>query len=267
MLIKEGAMLEKVIDTVSDFALNAGVKILISLIILIVGFKLIKLITKKIKNPKNAKHTDPSVKSFLVSFVNIALKIVLIITVAAYLGVPMASMITVLGSAGVAVGLALQGGLSNIAGGIMILLFRPFSVGDYIDCGSSSGTVNSIGMFHTSLVTGDGVRIIMPNSVLTSSTVVNYSIEKVRRLDLEFRAAYGADADTVKSLLLDTAASSTLILKDPTPKADMLESNFVYTKYRLRVWCDRDNYFDIQPYLVESVKSRFDAAGVSVVSK
>ncbi len=260
-------MLEKIIDAVSDFALNAGVKILISLIILVVGFKLIKWITKKIKNPRNVRHTDPSVKSFLVSFVNIALKIVLIITVAAYLGVPMASMITVLGSAGVAVGLALQGGLSNIAGGIMILVFRPFSVGDYIDCGSSSGTVNSIGIFHTSLVTADGVRIIMPNSVLTSSTVVNYSIEKVRRLDLEFRAAYGADADTVKSLLLDAAVSSTMVLKDPVPQADMLGSNPVFTKYRLRIWCDRDDYFDVQPYLMETVKARFDTAGVNVVSK
>lgn len=259
-------MLEKIIDAVTDFALHAGIKILVSLVVLIVGFKLIKFITKKIKNHKNAKHTDPSVKSFLVSFVNIALKIVLIITVAAYLGVPMASMITVLGSAGVAVGLALQGGLSNIAGGIMILVFRPFSVGDYIDCGQSSGTVNSIGMFHTTLVTADGVRIIMPNSVLTSSTVINYSIEKVRRLDLEFRAAYKADADTVKELLLDAAVSSNMVLHDPAPEAAMLDSNPIFTKYRLRIWCDRDNYFDVQPYLAEAVKSRFDQAGVDVPS-
>ncbi len=257
-------MLEKIIDTVVDFSLNAGLKILISLVVLIVGFKLIKFITQKIKNARNAKHADPSVKSFLVSFINIALKIVLIVTVAAYLGVPMASMITVLGSAGVAIGLALQGGLSNIAGGIMILVFRPFSVGDYIDCDQSSGTVNAIGIFHTTLVTSDGVRIIIPNSVLTSSTVANYSIENVRRLDLEFRAAYQADPDTVKNLLLDAAGSSNMVLQDPAPEAAMLDSNQVYAKYRLRIWCNRDDYYNVQPYLTETIKSRFDEAGVAV---
>ncbi|MBS5724594.1 MAG: mechanosensitive ion channel [Clostridiales bacterium] len=259
-------MLEKIIDTVVNFALNAGVKILISLAFLIVGFKLIKFITQKIKNARNAKHADPSIKSFLVSFINIALKIVLIVTVAGYLGVPMASMITVLGSAGVAIGLALQGGLSNIAGGIMILIFRPFSVGDYIDCGQSSGTVNAIGIFHTTLVTSDGVRIIIPNSVLTSSTVANYSIEKVRRLDLEFRAVYQADPDTVKNLLLDAAGSSNMVLRNPAPEAAMLNSSPAYATYRLRVWCNRDDYSNVQPYLVESVKSRFDTAGVAVSS-
>ncbi len=257
-------MLEQIFESVTNFALSAGVKILISCAILIVGFKLIKFLTRKIKTAQSTKHSDPSVKSFLVSFVNIALKIVLIVTVAAYLGVPMASMITVLGSAGVAVGLALQGGLSNIAGGIMILAFRPFSVGDYIDCGESSGTVHAIGIFHTTLITSDGVRITIPNSVLTSSTVANYSIERVRRLDLEFRAVYSANADTVKGLLLDAAGSSDMVLRDPAPKADMLESNAVFTKYRLRIWCDRDHYYDVQPYLREAVKVRLDQAGAAV---
>lgn len=257
-------MLEQIIESVTNFALSAGVKILISCAILIVGFKLIKFLTRKIKTAQSTKHSDPSVKSFLVSFVNIALKIVLIVTVAAYLGVPMASMITVLGSAGVAVGLALQGGLSNIAGGIMILAFRPFSVGDYIDCGESSGTVHAIGIFHTTLITSDGVRITIPNSVLTSSTVANYSIERVRRLDLEFRAVYSANADTIKGLLLDAADSSDMVLRDPAPKADMLESNAVFTKYRLRIWCDRDHYYDVQPYLREAVKVRLDRAGAAV---
>lgn len=257
-------MLEKIIDSVTSFVLSAGVKILLSVVILIVGFKLIKFLTKKVKTSQSTKHSDPSVKSFLVSFVNIALKIVLIITVAAYLGVPMASMITVLGSAGVAVGLALQGGLSNIAGGIMILVFRPFSVGDYIDCGEGSGTVYAIGIFHTTLVTADGVRITMPNSVLTSSTVANYSIEKTRRLDLEFRAAYHANADTVKAALLEAANSSDMVLQDPAPIADMLESSATFTKYRLRIWCNRDYYYDVQPYLREAVKARLDQAGVEV---
>ncbi|MCI8472587.1 MAG: mechanosensitive ion channel [Clostridiales bacterium] len=257
-------MLEKIIESVTSFALNAGVKILISVAILVVGFKLIKFLTKKIKTAQGTKHSDPSVKSFLVSFVNIALKIVLIVTVAAYLGVPMASMITVLGSAGVAVGLALQGGLSNIAGGIMILAFRPFSVGDYIDCGESSGTVHAIGIFHTTLITSDSVRITIPNSVLTSSTVANYSIEKVRRLDLEFRAAYNANPDIVKNALLNAARSSDMVLRDPSPKADMLESTAVFTKYRLRIWCDRDDYYDVQPYLREAVKMRLDEASAAV---
>lgn len=257
-------MLEKIIESVTGFALNAGVKILISAVILIVGFKLIKFLTQKIKTAQGTKHSDPSVKSFLVSFVNIALKIVLIVTVAAYLGVPMASMITVLGSAGVAVGLALQGGLSNIAGGIMILAFRPFSVGDYIDCGESSGTVHAIGIFHTTLITSDGVRITIPNSVLTSSTVANYSIEKMRRLDLEFHAAYNANPDIVKKALLNAAESSNMVLQDPGPQADMLESTAVFTKYRLRIWCDRDDYYDIQPYLRETVKMRLDEAGAAV---
>ena len=257
-------MFENLLNTLVDLVLNAGIKILIAVLILIVGFRIIKVSEKLITSGKVMAKLDASVKSFLVSFASIALKIILVITVAAYLGVPMTSMVTVLGSAAVAIGLALQGGLSNIAGGIMILVMRPFSVGDYVECAGESGTVTDIGLMHTTLKTPDNVQVVIPNGSITSSTIENYSVEKFRRVDIDFSVAYGSDIDKVKGVMRKVASVTEGVLDDPAIEVYMVEHADSAVKFRLRVWCENANYWNVKFALIENVKRAFDASGIEI---
>lgn len=256
--------LEKFLEKVIDFATHAGIKILISLIVLIVGFKLISFIVKKLKNGKALSHMDPSVRTFMISSINISLKVVLIVTVASYIGVPMTSVITLIGSAGVAIGLALQGGLSNIASGIMILLFRPFSVGDYICVNDYEGNVISIGIFHTTLLTYDNRRVIIPNSVLTANSLINLTAEKVRRVDIDFSASYSDSSDEVRNVVLKTSAKIPEILNDPPIKAVMVSYGDNAVNYRALVWCKTEDYWNVKFALTEEIKKSFDRENIEI---
>ena len=256
--------LEKFLEKVIDFATHAGIKILISLIVLIVGFKLISFIVKKLKNGKALSHMDPSVRTFMISSINISLKVVLIVTVASYIGVPMTSVITLIGSAGVAIGLALQGGLSNIASGIMILLFRPFSVGDYICVNDYEGNVTSIGIFHTTLLTYDNRRVIIPNSVLTANSLINLTAEKVRRVDIDFSASYSDSSDEVRNVVLKTASKIPEILNDPPIKAVMVSYGDNAVNYRTLVWCKTEDYWNVKFALTEEIKKSFDRENIEI---
>lgn len=256
--------LKTLLDKIADFAMSAGVKLVISAVILIVGFKLIGLFVRKMKNRKVTSHTDKTVRSFAVSFANIALKLVLIVTVAAYLGVPMTSVVAVIGSAGVAIGLALQGGLSNIAGGLMIMIFRPFSVGDYIKLSGGEGSVSSIGIYHTVLVTPDCRRVVIPNSALTNDSVTNYSAEPRRRVEIDFGASYEDDIDKVRAAILSAAAADARIFSDPAPRVIVTEHGDSAVKYRIWAWCKTEDYWEVYFDLQESVKREFDREGISI---
>lgn len=257
-------MFENFLNSVVNLLLTAGVKILIAVVILIVGFKLIKFLVKLINNSKLMSKMDASLKSFFANFASVFLKIILVITVAAYLGVPMASMIAVLGTAAAAVGLALQGGLSNIAGGIMILINRPFKVDDYVECGGEGGTVKDIGLMHTTLITPDNVHVVIPNGNIISSTIKNYSVEDTRRVDIDFSVAYGTDVDKVKSVLLKVASVTEGVLTDPAVEVFMVEHAESSVKFRLRAWCNNADYWNVKFELTENVKRIFDASGIEI---
>lgn len=253
-----------VLEKIVNFTLNTGIKLLIAVIILIVGFKLIGWLMKRMKKSRLLRHAEGSVRSFFISFSNIALKTILVITVAAYLGVPMTSIITLIGSAGVAIGLALQGGLANIAGGLMILIFHPFRTDDFISVGGYDGTVHSVGIFHTTLITPDQRRVVIPNSVLTGQSLTNYSTEPTRRIDMDFTASYNDDVDKVKSVLLSTAAAIPEILADPAAETMLQEHGDSAIVYRLRVWCKREDYWAVYYALQECVLKAFQREGISV---
>lgn len=258
---------EETLTSILKFLTSAGIKLIVSAAILIIGFKLVNLLVKKMKKGKLFKKIDGSVKSFITSFSSIALKAVLLITVAAYLGVPMSSMVALVASAGVAIGLALQGGLSNIASGIMIIIFRPFSVGDFIENAGQSGTVDSIGIFHTTLATPDNKKVVIPNSVLTSQTLVNYSAEKTRRVDLDYTAAYECDIEKVKAIIMDTAKAipEAMKLNDKTPIEVMVVSHDASAiRYRIRIWCYAEDYWTIAFAMNENVKKAFDEKGIEI---
>ncbi|MBR3844867.1 MAG: mechanosensitive ion channel, partial [Clostridia bacterium] len=173
-----------------ELATTWGIKLLGAIIILLVGIKCTTWFTKWLRNSPKLNKWDDSFRSFLVSFTKIVLYVVLVVTVAMILGVPATSFITVLASCGVAIGLALQGSLSNFAGGLMILFFKPFKVGDYIEASGETGTVVEISVVYTELLTLDNKRITLPNGSLTNSVIKNYSSEELRRVDLTFNAAY-----------------------------------------------------------------------------
>ena len=170
-ILKEDGLLNKIVT----LAVDSGIKLLAAILILWIGLKLIKFLIKALKKGKLFSKMEKSLQSFLVSFLSVALKCILFISLASFLGIPMTSLITVLGSAAVAIGLALQGGLSNLAGGVMILFFKPFKIGDYVDTHADSGTVMDISLFYTTLQTVDNRVILLPNGSLVNNPIINYS--------------------------------------------------------------------------------------------
>ena len=253
-----------IINFIVELATSLGLKILISILIPVVGLFLIKWIKKFLKYSAKLNKIDEGIRSFLASFSTIALYALLFITIAMILGVPVTSFITVLASCGVAIGLALQGALSNFAGGIMILLFKPFKVGDYIEAAGESGTVAEVSVVYTVLMTPDNKRITIPNGSLTNSVIENYSAEKLRRVDLTFSTAYSCDIELVRGIIYKVASSHPMALKDPEPFVRLSKHNESSLDYSVRIWCDGANYWDVYFDVIEGVKRAFDENGIEI---
>lgn len=251
--------MEKVIDKLLNLGVDVGLKLLYAFVILIIGLKLIKWFIKLLQKSRLFKKVDKSLASFILSFIKILLYIVLFMTVASILGVPLTSFITILGSAGVAIGLALQGGLSNIAGGIIILLFKPFQVGDFIDTHADSGTVKSINLFYTVLGTIDNRIISIPNGNLANQPTVNYSVNEIRRLDLDFSLSYNNDFATVKKELEKLIVDPRVIIEEGKEPfvgiTNYQDSNITYT---VRVWVKNSDFWNLKVYLLEELKKKLE---------
>lgn len=257
-------MSEKTIEALFEFLKITGLKIIAVILLLTIGFKLIKLLVRGLKNGKGFCHLDEGVQSFTLGFVSIGLKIIVIITAAGILGLPMTSFITVLGPAGIAIGLALQGSLSNIAGGIIILAFKPFKTGDFISVSDVQGTVREIGIFYTKLRTPDNKTVVMPNGTISAQTLTNISENNIRRIDMTFTAGYECDTKKVKSVLLETAKKHPLVLNEPEPFAGVSSHGENAVKYVLWAWCKCEDYLTALYDLEESVKDEFDKNGISI---
>lgn len=257
-------IIQKLTEKGFEFLTSWGIKLLIAIFIFILGAKLIKMFGKWLRTSKKLDKVDDSLRSFLHSFGTILLYFVLIIIVASILGVPATSFITILASCGVAIGLALQGALSNFAGGLMILFFKPFKVGDYIEASGESGTVVEISVVYTEILTPDNKRITIPNGTLTNSVVKNYSAENLRRVDLNFTTAYDCDVKKVKSVIREVVEAHPLALKDPEPFVRVSEHSDSALTYTLRVWCKNEDYWDLHFDLMENVKEAFDKNNVTI---
>lgn len=255
---------QSIYKTLLEFATSFGIKLLGAIIVLVVGIKCTSWLSKWIRrSPKLAK-LDVSLRSFLASFVKIVMYIVLVITVAMILGVPATSFITILASCGVAVGLALQGSLSNFAGGLMILFFKPFKVGDYIEAAGESGTVAEISVVYTELLTVDNRRITVPNGTLTNSVIKNYSSEELRRVDLAFNVAYDSNDAKVKNIINDIIEAHPKALKDPEPFVRITAQSDNALVYTVRVWCKNADYWAVHFDVLEGVKAAFDQNGITI---
>ncbi len=263
-LTETNEYLRNLINLLQEFAVTYGGKLIGAIIILIIGFKLTSILTKKLISAKAFGRMDVSTKGFIGSILGVALKVLIGITALAVLGVPMTSMIAVIGSCGLAIGLALQGSLSNIAGGFIILVFKPFSVGDFITAGDVVGTVEDISIFHTKVLTVDNRRIIVPNSTISNATLTNVSALKERRVDLTFTAAYKEDIKKVENTLLKVCDAHALVLKDPAPFARLSAHKDSALEYTVRVWCKSENYWTVYFDLISDVKYAFDKEGISI---
>lgn len=255
---------EKVLEFLFHLIASLGTKILAALVVLFAGTKLIKFIKKWIKTSNKLEKVDLGVRAFLSSFLGVTLYIILFISIAMILGIPTTSFVTVLASCGVAIGLALQGALGNLAGGIMILIFKPFKVGDYITTDTTSGTVSSITIMYTVLATPDNKVITIPNGTLTNSVIENYSAVENRRVDIVFSAGYDCDVDEVKNILLSVAAGHEKVLQDPKPFARLTNHGNSSLEYTVRAWCKASDYWDVKFDLIETVKKEFDKNGISI---
>ena len=249
-------------DKIKDMLAGAGGNIVLAIVVAIVGYLLIKYVMKLLNKVKGFEKLDATVARFVKSFIKWLLYIMLIIAVINILGVPMAQVIAVLASAGVAIGLALQGALSNLAGGILLLIVRPFNVGDYVDAAGASGVVQSINLFYTVLLTVDNKRVTVPNGNLMNANVVDYSAESLRRVDLEFSCGKGEKPAEIQQCILDTVAARPLALKDPAPFARISGGTNEAMIFTVRVWCKTEDYWDLYFDLNQSIVEAFAAKGV-----
>ncbi len=254
----------KIIDDIVEFATTTGFKLIAAIIIVIVGMKAIKWLKKWIKTSPKLDKIDSSLRSFAMSFLSVVLYALLFVTVLMILGVPATSFVAVLTTCAAAIGLALQGSLSNFAGGIMILLFKPFKVGDYIEAAGESGVVSEISVVYTELLTPDNKRITIPNGTLTNSVIENYSSEDLRRVDLTFKTSYDCDVEKVKSIIAKVIKNHPKVMENPEPFVRLSEHGDNALTYAARVWCKNADYWDVNFDILESVKKAFDENDITI---
>ena len=236
----------------------------IAMVILTIGFKIVGLIEKSLRKEHKFSKLDPTAKTFLVSFFVIVLKILVCVIALQVVGVATSSIITVVGSCAVAIGLALQGGLSNIAGGIMILIFRPFKVGDYISNGTNEGTVKSITIFYTTIVMPDNKIVQFPNGALSNNTVVNYNANKIRRIDLEIAVSYKSSIKEVKKVINDVIKKHEKVLDDERNLVRLLRHGESSLVYAVKVWVNATDYWDVYYDLMEQIKDALDKNNIEI---
>lgn len=254
---------EKLLNSLIEQGSTLGIAIIKALVILLVGKLIINLINKLVRKLLCKKSIDPSVRSFIGSMVNVTLIILLIISVIGALGIQTTSFAALLASVGVAIGMALSGNLSNFAGGVIILLFKPFKVGDFITAQGVSGTVQEIQIFHTILTTTDNVRLYIPNGSLSSGVVTNYNIEK-RRAEWIFSVEYGEDYERVKAVIEGVLAKETRLLKDVAPFIALKELGDNSVNIMVRAWVKASDYWDVYFDTNKKMYETFNAEEISI---
>ena len=262
-VVETGTKLSRVLDSLVEQGAALGWTLIKALLVFIVGHFLISMINKLVQRVLLKRNIDPSIKTFVGSLIHIILMILLIVSVVGALGVQTASFAALLASAGVAIGMALSGNLSNFAGGLIILIFKPYKVGDFIEAQNLSGTVREIQIFHTVLTTTDNKVIYIPNGSLSSSAVINYSYQQVRRIDWTFGVEYGTDYAKVKGVLEEILAKDERILQEPAaPFIAMSQLADSSVNYVVRVWVNSPDYWNVYYDITRIVYERFNAEGI-----
>ncbi|MDD3851193.1 MAG: mechanosensitive ion channel [Firmicutes bacterium] len=251
-------------ENLLSLALPVIKSIVFAIVVLIVGLLFIRWVTKKVDRIIDKKELDATLKPFIKSVISVVLKALLVVAIISILGIETTSFVALFGAAGLAVGLAFQGSLSNFAGGVLILVTKPFKVGDYIEANGHSGTVEAIQILYTDLVTVDNKVIRIPNGSLSNASITNYSEKDTRRVDFQFGAGYEADPAKVVRVLTDIVANHPQALKEPEPFVRMSEHGDSAVIYTVRVWVKAADYWTVHFDVIEKVKQRFDEEGLSI---
>lgn len=254
---------QKIIDTIVDWATNTGIKIVIALVVLFISFRLITWLTRRIeKRLINKKKLDRTLISTLFYILRIVLKIVVLTCLIGYLGIDTSGLAALIAALGVGVGLAVNGALGNLAGGVLILITRPFKIDDYIEAGGYAGTVEDIRIVYTKLRTPDNKVIYAANGALSTSTIVNYSEKDLRRVDLNFTIEKKEDYKKAEEVILKVANSHEKVLKDPEAMSRILEHTANGTTLVVRAWVNNADYWDVFFDLQENIKKGLDENGI-----
>lgn len=256
---------DKVLETLWNWTKTTGVKILIAIVVLIVSFFIIKVVTNRIKKrmQKNKK-VDKTISKTLLRCGNILAKILVIVALVSYLGIDTSGVTALITSLGVCVGLAVNGALSNLAGGFLILITRPFKIDDFIEAEGYSGTVIDIRITDTKIRTPDNKIVYLPNGKLSAAEIVNYSEEATRRVDITFGISYDNDFEKAKSILMDLSNQHAKVLKDPAPSVRMSEQGDSSINLTLKVWVLNGDYWDVKFDLLEAAKKAFDENHIEI---
>ena len=241
-----------------------GIKVLAAIVIFIVGRWVAKAIRGLVKRMMRKAQMDETLLKFVGNLVYIALLAFIIIAALSQLGIQTTSFIAVLGAAGLAVGLALQGSLANFAAGFLMIVFRPFRVGDYIEGAGVAGTVEEIQIFTTTLVTPDNKTVIIPNASLTGDNIVNWTLKGTRRVDMVMGIGYDDDIDKAKQIMADILTQDERILKDPAPQIAMIELADSSVNFVVRPWAKASDYWGVYMSTTEKIKKAFDANGINI---
>ena len=253
-----------VINFLSHQALDFVQKLFICIIIYIVGKKLIQFLNKALEKLMNSRKLDASVISFLTSLINILLTVVLLITIINILGINNSSFLALFASFGIAMGMALSGTMQNFAGGVMILLFRPYKIGDYILAQGQEGTVKSIQIFSTVIITSDNRTVFVPNGGLSNNIIVNYHNQHTRRVEWSIGVEYGTDYDKAKSVIQSIISSDKRILNEPIPFIALKALNDSAVELLIRVWVKRSDYWDVYYDMNEQIYKVFATNGINI---
>ena len=255
---------EALLQSIASRAADIGIKLFVSLVLLIVSFKVINLIAKKIEKSIAKHSTDKTILRTSLYIFKIGLKILIVIGLIGYLGIDTGGITALIASLGVGIGLAVNGALSDLAGGVLILLTRPFRIDDYIEAQGFSGTVEDIHITNTKLRTPDNKTIYIPNGALSSGTIVNYSLQSIRRVDVTFAISYSSDFKKAQAIIAEICDSHPLILKDPAPFVRISEHAASAISITTRAWCKNADFWTVKFDLLESVKEQFDAEGIEI---
>ncbi|SHG67941.1 mechanosensitive ion channel family protein [Winogradskyella jejuensis] len=252
------------IDKGYDLILSFGPKLIGAFLIWIIGVFIIKLITRGVKKALNKSNYDESLQKFLGNLVKWSLKVILIVVVLTTVGIATTSFAAILASIGLAIGLALQGSLGNFAGGVLIMIFKPFKIGDLIEAQGQIGVVKAIEIFTTRLTGLSNKEIILPNGNLSNGAIVNYTAEGTRRVDLVFGISYDANIKQAKELFMSVVKSHPLVLTDIEPTVDVLELADSSVNFAVRPWCKAEDYWRVYFDITENIKIALDEAGIEI---
>ncbi|MES9832228.1 MAG: mechanosensitive ion channel domain-containing protein [Candidatus Thiodiazotropha sp. DIVDIV] len=252
------------IDTlVNSYVIPWGTKIVMALLVFIIGRWIAKALTNTLRKIMTKSDVDPMLVGFLGNIVNAALLAVVVLAALEQLGVNTTSALAILGAAGLAVGLALKDSLASFAAGVMLIIFRPFKLGDFIEAGGVSGVVEDIRIFHSVLKSGDNREITMPNAQIYSGTIINYSARETRRIDLVIGIGYDDDIKKARDLIDQILKADETVLKDPEPTIMLLELGESSIDFAVRPWVKSGDYWTTRAALLEAIKTQFDQQGIS----